>query len=171
MNKTLTFEQAQKLVERGVLGIQSNNICLHRLSRNNLDEWYIHNIARNDSKKQIMFDVVKVTNPIMNNRTPCWVPYTAIKTIAGMSIEKVLEAYDMAEINIIEEIDIETDVVNDVIGKESATIDGFELTEGKRFIFLNDKTSSYNNRIYTVKFENDKIKLVANRGRPKKIRS
>lgn len=170
MSKTLTFEQAQQLVERGVLGIQTNHICLHRLSRNDLDEWYIQKVAVNRTKNQYLFDVVKLNTPVLHNRVPCWIPHTMIKSIAGMSIEKVLEAYEMSETNRVEEIDIETDVVNDVIGKESAIIDGFEIAEGKRFIFLNDKTPNYNNRIFTVKMENDRIKLVANRGRPKKIR-
>ena len=170
MSTKLTFEQAIKLVERGVLGVQSNNICLYQLSRNRLDEWYINNIKINDSKSKIYFDVVRLNTPIMNNREPQWVPHTLIREIGGMDIDKILEAYDMSENNRVEEIDIETDVVNDVIGKEYAEIDGIELTEGKRLIFLNDKTPTYNNRIYTVKFDEDKIKLVANRGRPKKIR-
>lgn len=170
MGDVLTFEQTMKLMERGVIEAYSTHLCLNKLSKNRLDEWYINNIRIEEKDNKVFFDVIRVNDVMKNNRLPQWIPHTLIKEIGSMPVDKILEAYDMSENNRIEEIDIETDVVNDVIDKEFAEIDGIELVEGKRFIFLNDKTPKYNNRIYTVKFDDDKIKLVANRGRPKKIR-
>lgn len=170
MSDRLTFEQTLKFIERGIIENYTTHICLDKLSRNRLDEWYINNIKIDEPNQKVYFDVIRLNDVRRNNRDTQWVPHTLIKEIGSMSIDKILEAYDMSENNRIEEIDIETDVENEVIGKESAEIDGIELIEGKRFIFLNDKNIKYNNRIYTVKFEDDVIKLVANRGRPKKIR-
>ena len=71
--------------------------------------------------------------------------------------------------NSIIEISYETDVMNDIVGKEEAELDGKDLDEGMRLILHNDKTEKMNNKILNVKYD-DKglLKLVANRGRPKK---
>ena len=71
--------------------------------------------------------------------------------------------------NSIIEISYETDVMNDIVGKEEAELDDKDLDEGMRLILHNDKTEKMNNKILNVKYD-DKglLKLVANRGRPKK---
>lgn len=162
----LTYEQTLKLIEREILSY--NVIIKVNIPSLKSKECYINTIKNDKNKKIIWFDIIWDTIP--NNREPFYIPHNLITNINDMPIDKILEAYDMAESNKIEEIDIKTDVINEVIGKERAVIDGIELLEGKRFIFLNDITPKFNNRIYTVKIENDMIKLVANRGRPKKYR-
>lgn len=168
MNNRLRFDQALKFVERGVLSANSNFIKVDIPTIKN-KECFINNVKiENKNKPVVYFDII-FEDVIPNNREPFWIPHYLITSISNMSIDKMLEAYDMSENNRVEEIDIETDVINEVIDKSEATIDGIELREGQRFIFLQDVTPKYNNRIYTVRIENNKIKLIANRGRPKKI--
>lgn len=162
----LVYEQACKLVERGILSY--NTFIKVDIPSIYKKECYVNNVIIDEKKKIVWIDII-FQDIIPNNRKPFLIPHNHIISIGDMPIDKLLEAYDMGESNKIEEIDIQTDVVNEVIGKKEAIIDGIKLSEGKRFIFLNDITPKFNNRIYTVRFENEMIKLVANRGRPKKI--
>ena len=163
----LTYEQAKKLCERNILS--NNSIIMVNIPAIKNKNCFINKIINDTKNKKIMVDII-FQEIIPNNREPFFIPHTLISKIENMPVEKILEAYDMSENNKIEEIDIETDVVNEVIGKKEGCVDGIELKEGKRFIFLNDVTPKYNNRIFTVKYDNDNnIKLIANRGRPKKI--
>lgn len=164
----LTYEQACKLVEREILSYNTFiKVDIPSIKRK---ECYVNNIIVDEKKRIVWVDII-YQSIIPNNRNPFLIPHNYIISISDMPIDKILEAYDMGESNKIEEIDIQTDVINEVIGKKEAIIDGIKLTEGKRFIFLNDITPKFNNRIYTVKIENDVLKLVANRGRPKKIQN
>jgi hypothetical protein len=165
MAKHLTFEEAINLINNSVLGTYNNfiNIDVQKFKR---IEWLIDDYQIDESNKVIRFDLVDAND---SNPNPFKVPHYLISKIGHMSISDMLKAYDLTLNNRAEEIDIETDVVKDVIGKNSATIDGFKLQEGQRFIFLKDATPKYRNRILTVKFGKEGIRLVANRGRPKKI--
>lgn len=158
----LTKEQALKLVEKGVLIKNSSQLIIKDLSVNDIDEYMIDEVYK--TKTSIKFKVIRVKD-LSSTIVDC----AQIEKIGDMSIEKILCAYEIGE-NSVEEIDIETDVLNDVIGKKTAIIDGFELKEGMKFIFENDITPKYCNRVLKVKFVNGLIQLVANRGRPKKIR-
>lgn len=158
---TLTVEQTLKLVEKGVLIKNSSHLIINKLSVNDIDEYMIDKVYK--SATSIKFKVIRV-----KDLSSAIIDCTQIKKIGDMSIEKILNAYEIGE-NSIEEIDIKTDVLNEVIGKKSAIIDGFELKEGMKFIFENDVTPKYCNRVLKVKFVNGLIQLVANRGRPKKF--
>jgi glycosyltransferase involved in cell wall biosynthesis len=111
---------------------------------------------------------------IMNEKDKV-IPYTKICVIEDMTIDRIIQAYSVDdELNIIE-IDDETDVKKDIIGVYEyvfKTSDGriIELKDGMKMIFHNDVSDKYRNRLLTVKGVSESIKLVAQRGRPKKNR-
>lgn len=156
MTKILKLNEAQEFVNRGVL---EHNVEIG--ITNFKGEYFIDKIFQLNG--DVRFLVTKLDESASYN-----ISYKQISIIAGQSIDDILEAYDMGENSIIE-ISYETDVMNDVVGKEEAELDGKDLDEGMRIILHNDKTEKMNNKILNVKY-NDKglLKLVANRGRPKK---
>ena len=111
---------------------------------------------------------------IMNEKDKV-IPYTKIWVIEDMTLDRIIQAYSVDdELNIIE-IDDETDVKKDIIGVYEyvfKTSDGriIELKDGMKMIFHNDVNDKYRNRLLTVKGVSESIKLVAQRGRPKKNR-
>lgn len=111
---------------------------------------------------------------IMNEKDKV-IPYTKICVIEDMTLERIIQAYSVDdELNIIE-IDDETDVKKDIIGVCEyvfTTSDGriIELADGDKIVFHNDVNDKYRNRLLTVKGVGESIKLVAQRGRPKKNR-
>lgn len=156
MTKILKLNEAQEFVKRGVL---EHNVEIG--ITNFKGEYFIDKIFQLNG--DVRFLVTKLDESVSYN-----ISYKQISIIAGQSIDDILEAYDMGENSIIE-ISYETDVMNDVVGKEEAELDGKDLDEGMRLILHNDKTEKMNNKILNVKYD-DKglLKLVANRGRPKK---
>jgi hypothetical protein len=156
MTKILKLNEAQEFVNRGVL---EHNVEIG--ITNFKGEYFIDKIFQLNG--DVRFLVTKLDESNSYN-----ISYKQISIIAGQSIDDILEAYDMGENSIIE-ISYETDVMNDVVGKEEAELDGKDLDEGMRIILHNDKTEKMNNKILNVKYD-DKglLKLVANRGRPKK---
>jgi len=156
MTKILKLNEAQEFVNRGVL---EHNVEIG--ITNFKGEYFIDKIFQLNG--DVRFLVTKLDESVSYN-----ISYKQISIIAGQSIDDILEAYDMGENSIIE-ISYETDVMNDVVGKEEAELNGKDLDEGMRLILHNDKTEKMNNKILNVKYD-DKglLKLVANRGRPKK---
>lgn len=156
MTKILKLNEAQEFVNRGVL---EHNVEIG--ITNFKGEYFIDKIFHLNG--DVRFLVTKLDESVSYN-----ISYKQISIIAGQSIDDILEAYDMGENSIIE-ISYETDVMNDVVGKEEAELNGKDLDEGMRLILHNDKTEKMNNKILNVKYD-DKglLKLVANRGRPKK---
>ena len=156
MTKILKLEEAQEFVKRGVL---AHNVEIG--ITNFKGEYFIDKIFQLNG--DVRFLVTKLDESVSYN-----ISYKQISIIAGQSIDDILEAYDMGENSIIE-ISYETDVMNDVVGKEEAELDGKDLDEGMRIILHKDKTEKMNGKILNVKYD-DKglLKLVANRGRPKK---
>jgi hypothetical protein len=156
MTKILKLNEAQEFVNRGVL---EHNVEIG--ITNFKGEYFIDKIFQLNG--DVRFLVTKLDESVSYN-----ISYKQISIIAGQSIDDILEAYDMGENSIIE-IDTETDVMNDIVGKEEAELNGKDLDEGMRLILHNDKTEKMNNKILNVKYD-DKglLKLVANRGRPKK---
>lgn len=156
MTKILKLNEAQEFVNRGVL---EHNVEIG--ITNFKGEYFIDKIFQLNG--DVRFLVTKLDESNSYN-----ISYKQISIIAGQSIDDILEAYDMGENSIIE-IDTETDVMNDIVGKEEAELNGKDLDEGMRLILHNDKTEKMNNKILNVKYD-DKglLKLVANRGRPKK---
>ena len=111
---------------------------------------------------------------IMNEKDKV-IPYTKIWVIEDMTLERIIQAYCVDdELNIIE-INDKTDVKKDIIGVCEyvfKTSDGriIELEDGMKMIFHDDISDKYRNRLLTVKGVGESIKLVAQRGRPKKNR-
>ena len=152
----LKLEEAQEFVKRGII---DKNVEVG--IANFRDDFYIDKIFKLNGD-------VRFIVSSMDERCKYNISYKQLTTIAGQSIENILEAYDMGSNKIIE-FGVETDVVNNVIGKEEAILNKISLDEGMRIILHKDKTEKLNNKILNVKYD-DKglIKLVANRGRPKK---
>jgi hypothetical protein len=171
--RRLSYEETLKLIERGVLCESNVHICIDKLSKHSTDEYYINKIEIEESatKKEILFDVIKCDEAVTNNREPVWIPYNWIKEISNMPIECLLEAYDMVESNRIVEVYLETDIEKDIIGKEEAELEGYELYDGLKFIFYKDKNEKYCGKTLTVKGVGESIRFVANRGRPRKKRN
>lgn len=163
MSRRLTFEEAKILLDREVLGVMKSMVCVDGLSKAPTDSYDVKNIIVGDSDIIIMVSKPCETKTYITS-------YKFIKSIGDMDIERLLGAYDI-DSNKTYEIDDYTDVLTTVIGKEEAMIGDIELDEGMKFILHNDANEKYCNKVLTVKYdENDMIKLVANRGRPKKIR-
>lgn len=160
--KRLTFEQAKTLIDMEVLGVKKSYVCIDGLSKYSGDEYEIKGITVGDSDIIIKVSRIEETKIYITS-------YRFIKEISRMSIEEILEAYEMLENKVIE-ITNSTNVEKDVIGKKEAMIGEHCLTEGMKFILYNEKSSKYSNKILTVKYnEENLIRLVANRGRPKKV--
>lgn len=111
---------------------------------------------------------------IMNEKDKV-IPYTKICVIEDMTLDRIMQAYCVDDELSIIEINDETDVKKDIIGVCEyvfKTSDGriIELEDGMKIIFHNDVNDKYRNRLLTVKGVGESIKLVAQRGRPKKNR-
>lgn len=169
--RRLSYEETLKLIEREILSVNNVHICIDKLSKYSTDEWIINKFKIDENKKEILFDVIKCDEAVANNREPVWIPYNWIKEISNMPIECLLEAYDMAESNKIVEVYLETDIEKDIIGKEEAELEGYELYDGLKFIFYKDKNEKYCGKTLTVKGVGESIRFVANRGRPRKKRN
>ena len=90
-----------------------------------------------------------------------------ILTIDGMDAHKLFEAYN--EDNNVISIEDVTNVEKDVLNKINANINGMDLENGLKIIFHNDVNKKYNGKPFTVKGVGEKITLVSQRGRPKKL--
>lgn len=167
-DRRLKFDETLKLIERNVLNVNNTHICIDKLSKNSTDEWLINEIKVDNEKQEIFFDVIKCDTAITNNREPIWIPYKWIKEISNMPIECVLEAYEMGETNRLIEIYIDTDIEKDILGKQYADLEDFELYDGLKIILYKDKNEKYCNKVLTIKGVGDKISVAFNRGRPRK---
>lgn len=166
--RRLNYNETKELINKKILNKNDTHIIIDKYSKNNLDEWLINDIKINEDKKEILFDVINCKTAITNNREPIWIPYFCIKEISNMPIECVLDAYEMDVKEIM--IFLPTDIEKTVLNKKYANIEDYELQDGLKIILHNDKNEKYNNKTLTVKGVGDSIKLVASRGRPKKIR-
>jgi len=93
-----------------------------------------------------------------------------ITGIEDMSAERFVQAYEvddeMSIINVVKK----TNVEKTIIGKKTAKINGVELVDGVKILLHNDVNPKLCNKPLSVKGVGNGIKLVAPRGRPKKIR-
>ena len=90
-----------------------------------------------------------------------------ILTIDGMDPLRLFEAH--SEDNDYIDILSETNVEEDIIDKKYGILDNVELYNGLKIILKNDINKKFNNKIFTVKGVGDKITLIGQRGRPKKL--
>lgn len=156
----LTLQQTLKLINRNIIKKDETHLIVDKVSQNNIDEYII-------TEMFISNNGVKFKVESLRDLSSYIIDYRQIKKIDDMNIKDLLNAYDMGE-NSITEIDIETDAIKDIIGKEEVVIDGYDLEDNMRIILKKDINSKYCNKILKVKFVDGKITLVSNRGRPKK---
>lgn len=90
-----------------------------------------------------------------------------ILTIDGMDPLRLFEAH--SEDNDYIDILSKTNVEEDIIDKKYGILDNVELYNGLKIILKNDINEKFNNKIFTVKGVGDKIALIGQRGRPKKL--
>ena len=96
--------------------------------------------------------------------------YNSITGIEYMDADRFVQAYEvddeMTMINVIKK----TNVEKTIIGKKNAKVNGQELEDGMKIFLHNDSNPKFCNKPLTVKGTGDSIKLIAPRGRPKKIK-
>lgn len=139
MSKILKLSEAQEFVKRGVL---AKNIEVGITNFRN--DFFI------DTIHQLNGDIRFIVTSL-DEACKCNVNYRQITRFAGQPIERLLEAFDMGENKIIE-MHSETNVMEDIVGKEEAEIEGIDLDEGMRIILHNDITTKMNNKILNVKY-------------------
>ena len=115
----------------------------------------------NDTK----LEVRNMENDLLLNTT-----YNTISSIEYMDIDRFVKAYEVDdEMNMVDVIK-KTNVEKTIIGKKSAKINGVELADGSKIFLHNDLNPKFCNKPLTVKGVGSSIKLIAPRGRPKKIK-
>ena len=115
----------------------------------------------NDTK----LEVRNMENDLLMNTT-----YNTLTSIEYMDIDRFVKAYEVDdEMNMVNVIK-KTNVEKTIIGKKSAKINGIELTDGSKIFLHNDSNPKFCNKPLTVKGVGSSIKLIAPRGRPKKIK-
>lgn len=96
--------------------------------------------------------------------------YQSITSIEYMDINRFVQAYEVDdEMNMIDVIK-KTNVEKSIIGKKTATVNGNKLKDGMKIFLHNDSNPKFCNKPLTVKGTGSSIKLIAPRGRPKKIK-
>lgn len=157
----LTLEQVRKLISNKIIRIGETQVIVDLVSSDDYDSYIITNINNPKNRDYVEFEIEHPRTTLRLN-----VNYRQIRTIDGMNIKNFLACYNVNQSPIID-IDIPTDVLNEVIEKENVIIDGYTLTDGMKIIFREDVTPKYNNKIFRVKIIDNKITLASNRGRPK----
>ena len=118
-------------------------------------------IKLNDTK----LEVRNMENDLLMNTT-----YNTLTSIEYMDIDRFVKAYEVDdEMNMVNVIK-KTNVEKTIIGKKSAKINGVELSDGSKIFLHNDSNPKFCNKPLTVKGVGSSIKLIAPRGRPKKIK-
>lgn len=96
------------------------------------------------------------------------IKFEEINTVDSMSIQRLADAYSINdEMNQII-VEYKTDVDNDIFCKKEATLNDIELEDGMKIILQDDRNKKYNGKLLTVRGVGNSIKLVGQRGRPKK---
>lgn len=157
----LSLNNAKFLVEKGIIRPKVTLISLVNFKQDRefvVLETFIDGDA-------VSFKVKDTESPKMFRVT-----HKIITKIDGMNVDKIIDAYCVEdELNTIE-VNDETDVVNEVVGKSNAIINGVLLEEDMKLILHNDKSPEMNEKILTVGRKNGVLKLIQPRGRPKKVK-
>lgn len=155
MKEKISKEQYLWLVDKGIIheGMMVN--------LNGCDYVDFKIIKLNDTK----LEVKNMENDSLLNTT-----YNTLTSIEYMDIDRFVKAYEVDdEMNMVDVIK-KTNVEKTIIGKKSAKINGVELTDGSKIFLHNDLNPKFCNKPLTVKGVGSSIKLIAPRGRPKKIK-
>ena len=162
MSEKISKEQFVWLVDKGIIheGMMVNF--------NNCDyvDFKIKKIfLYKDKNKDILLEVQNMENDKIEIAS-----YKSITSIEYMDIDRFVRAYEVDdEMNMVDVIK-KTNVEKTVIGKKTAKIDGIELVDGSKVFLHNDSNPKFCNKPLTVKGVGSSIKLIAPRGRPKKIK-
>ena len=155
MKEKISKEQYLWLVDKGIIheGMMVNlNGC-------DYVDFKIMNL--NDTK----LEVKNMENDLLLNTT-----YKTLTSIEYMDIDRFVKAYEVDdEMNMVDVIK-KTNVEKTIIGKKFAKINGIELADGSKIFLHNDSNPKFCNKPLTVKGVGNSIKLIAPRGRPKKIK-
>lgn len=155
MKEKISKEQYLWLVDKGIIheGMMVN--------LNGCDYVDFKIIKLNDTK----LEVKNMENDLLLNTT-----YNTLTSIEYMDIDRFVKAYEVDdEMNMVDVIK-KTNVEKTIIGKKSAKINGVELSDGSKIFLHNDLNPKFCNKPLTVKGVGSSIKLIAPRGRPKKIK-
>lgn len=155
MTKLLTEKEALMLIKRGILA-NNTQISVKNNKTNKMMDCYVIKLMRVNSR-------IMVRAKTMDDSITIVAPIDCVLMIDGQSIESIISAYtDTDEVITITE---PTDAAN-IEGKKLGNID---LEDGMRVILQNDATESLNGKVLNVRIANDgSVKLVGNRGRPRK---
>lgn len=150
----LTDKDALMLIKRGVLA--KNTLINLNVTRCRCS-CYISQMLK--TKNGLLFKVTAT-----DDTKYAYIKSSDIEMIDGQRIDSLLAAYSDTD-NVVIDIKDKTDAANIKEPKLGNTM----LEDGMKVILHNDVTESLNNRILNVKID-DKgvVKLVGNRGRPRK---
>lgn len=155
MKEKISKEQYLWLVDKGI--IHEGMI----VNLNGCDYVDFKIMKLNDTK----LEVKNMENDLLLNTS-----YNTLTSIEYMDIDRFVKAYEVDnEMNMVDVIK-KTNVEKTIIGKKSAKINGVELSDGSKIFLHNDSNPKFCNKPLTVKGVGSSIKLIAPRGRPKKIK-
>lgn len=161
-NNHFSNEDLKQLIEHNIV---KKNTLVTLLNDRTMREYRVIQVLEEDGMAKLIikpFDERKLYK----------VSHKIIDTIDGQEAMYLQEIYELdidPPITISEETNI-NEMMNKkgIIEGESPKINNIELKEGMRIILTNDADENMNDKILTVKIVDNGIKLVGNRGRPKK---
>lgn len=161
-NNHFSNEDLKQLIEHNIV---KKNTLVTLLNDRTMREYRVIQVLEEDGMAKLIikpFDERKLYK----------VSHKIIDTIDGQEAMYLQEIYELdidPPITISEETNI-NEMMNKkgIIEVENPKINNIELKEGMRIILTNDADENMNDKILTVKIVDNGIKLVGNRGRPKK---
>ena len=161
-NNHFSNEDLKQLIEHNIV---KKNTLVTLLNDRTMREYRVIQVLEEDGMAKLIikpFDERKLYK----------VSHKIIDTIDGQEAMYLQEIYELdidPPITISEETNI-NEMMNKkgIIEGENPKINNIELKEGMRIILTNDADENMNDKILTVKIVDNGIKLVGNRGRPKK---
>lgn len=161
-NNHFSNEDLKQLIEHNIV---KKNTLVTLLNDRTMREYRVIQVLEEDGMAKLIikpFDERKLYK----------VSHKIIDTIDGQEAMYLQEIYELdidPPITISEETNI-NEMMNKkgIIEGESPKINNIELKEGMRIILTNDADENMNDKILTVKIVDNGVKLVGNRGRPKK---
>ena len=161
-NNHFSNEDLKQLIEHNIV---KKNTLVTLLNDRTMREYRVIQVLEEDG-------IAKLIIKPFDERKLYKVSHKIIDTIDGQEAMYLQEIYELdidPPITISEETNI-NEMMNKkgIIEGESPKINNIKLKEGMRIILTNDSDENMNDKILTVKIVDNGVKLVGNRGRPKK---
>lgn len=161
-NNHFSNEDLKQLIEHNIV---KKNTLVTLLNDRTMREYRVIQVLEEDG-------IAKLIIKPFDERKLYKVSHKIIDTFDGQEAMYLQEIYELdidPPITISEETNI-NEMMNKkgIIEGESPKINNIELKEGMRIILTNDADENMNDKILTVKIVDNGVKLVGNRGRPKK---